>query len=61
MGEVVQFRRMKPGQKAHGRTLCKHGFHKWRIWKEKDFDVKQGRLVTVLRCARCDSTKTQAM
>lgn len=58
VGEVIQFRRKRP---ASGKKmgLCQHGFHKWSIWKDKQFDVKQGRLVTVLRCERCGIEKTE--
>jgi hypothetical protein len=61
MGDVVRFRRPTATEKAQGKTLCKHGFHKWRVWKDKDFDVRQGRLVTVFRCARCNATKSKAI
>ena len=56
MSNVVPFRRKKP---APSRGLCQHGFHKWKIWKDKQFDVKQGRLVTVFRCERCGVEKTE--
>jgi hypothetical protein len=59
VGDVVKFQ--KPGlkAKAEGKTLCKSGFHLWRILSGRKFDVKQGRLVTVLRCARCGKEKTE--
>ncbi len=60
MGEVVRFKRRRLAETARGKTLCRSGFHKWVIWKDKQFDVKQGRLVTVQRCARCGVTRTQA-
>ncbi len=44
--------------KARGKTLCARGFHKWTIVQNKQFDVRQGKLVTVRRCARCDTTRT---
>jgi hypothetical protein len=46
-------------ERARGRTLCGRGFHKWGIDQRKQFDVKEGRLVTVLRCERCDATRTR--
>jgi hypothetical protein len=46
-------------ERARGRTLCGRGFHKWSIDQKKQFDVRAGRLVTVLRCERCDATKTR--
>jgi hypothetical protein len=30
------------------------------VVKENQFDVKQGKLVTLYRCARCGATKTEA-
>jgi len=56
MGDVLDFQpRPKP---TRGNTLCKSGFHKWLVDKAKQFDVKQGKLVTLRRCARCGVTKT---
>ena len=45
-------------EKAKGRTLCDRGFHKWVIDQKKQFDVRQGKLVTVRRCGRCGATRT---
>ncbi|OOG22340.1 hypothetical protein B1C78_15165 [Thioalkalivibrio denitrificans] len=53
MGDVVRFKRPKPSEKHRGKTLCRSNFHKWEVIKDNQFDVKQGRLVTVLRCTRC--------
>lgn len=60
MGEVVPFRKRKPGARARGKTLCREGFHKWVVWQDKQFDVKQGRLVMVYVCSRCGARKTEA-
>ncbi len=60
MGDVVKFRKQKPSEKHKGKTLCKSGFHKWIIEQEKQFDVKQGKLVTVYQCQRCGEKKTEA-
>ncbi len=60
MGDVVRFRRPKPSEKFKGRSLCRNGFHKWEVAKEKPFDVKQGRLVTLYRCSRCGATRSEA-
>jgi len=57
MGEVVQFKKKTVAEKHKGKTLCKRGFHKWEVVKEQQFDVKQGKLVTVYKCARCDVIK----
>lgn len=60
MGEVVQFKKVKPGEKHKGNTLCKSGFHKWEISVGNPFDVDKGRLITLYRCKRCGATKTEA-
>lgn len=60
MGDVVKFERKTPAQKHKGATLCRSGFHKWKVDKAKQFDVKQGKLVTVYKCARCGATKNEA-
>ena len=44
--------------KAQGKTLCLRGFHKWRVDGRKQFDVREGKLVTVHRCERCNATRT---
>ncbi len=59
MGDVVQFKKKSLKEKHKGKTLCKSGFHKWKIKTEKQFDVKSGKLVTVYRCARCGKEKTE--
>jgi hypothetical protein len=57
MGKVIAFKRPTAKEKNKGKTLCLHGHHKWRVVTEKKFDVKRGRLVTVLRCERCGEEK----
>jgi len=59
MGDVIPFRPAPKKKKGEGKTLCKSGFHKWSIDQGKQFDVKQGRLVTIKRCERCGVTKTE--
>ncbi len=64
MGEVVPFvpaKNIKPSVKHKGNTLCKNGFHKWEVEKEKTFDVKFGKLVTSYRCKRCGAVKNSAV
>ncbi len=51
-------RRQTNREKARGRTLCDRGFHKWAIDQKKQFDVRQGKLITVRRCERCGATRT---
>lgn len=58
--KVLPFKRPSPAKKHEKRILCESGFHKWVVVQEKQFDVKQGRLVTLYRCARCGATKTEA-
>lgn len=60
MAEVVPFRKKSLKDKHKGKTLCRHGHHKWRVDKAKQFDVREGRLVTVYRCARCDTVRVKA-
>jgi hypothetical protein len=59
MGEVIRFKKPSLQKKAEGKTLCKSGFHKWRVVTARKFDVKQGKLVTVLRCERCGAEQTR--
>ena len=59
MGDVIAFRKVKPGQRAEGLMLCRSGHHKWLIQKAQRFDVKQGRLVTVFRCSRCKAIRSE--
>jgi hypothetical protein len=59
MGDVIPFKRSKPPV-TKGNTLCKRNFHKWEVIKDQLFDVKQGKLVTVYKCARCGLTKNEA-
>ena len=60
MGEVLQFKKATPSEKFKHRGLCRSNFHKWEVLSERRFDVKQGKLVTAYRCARCGITKTEA-
>ena len=60
MADIIQFKKPAAADKAKGKTLCKRGFHKWIVDKDKRFDSRQGRLVTDYRCARCGVVKTMA-
>ena len=60
MGEVIRFKKKSLSEKHKGKTLCKSGFHKWEIQQEKQFDVKQGKLITLEICARCGKTRISA-
>ncbi len=48
------------GKRAKGKTLCGRGFHRWKVAKERPFDVKQGKLVTLERCERCGKERTSS-
>jgi hypothetical protein len=60
MGNVIQFKRPTAAEKHKGKTLCRSGFHKWGVVQEKQFDVQQGKLVTIYRCQRCGEQKVRA-
>jgi hypothetical protein len=60
MGDVLTFRKPSLKEKHKGKTLCKHGHHKWVVDQDKQFDVKQGKLVTIYRCSRCDKRKVKS-
>jgi len=59
MSNVLPFKRPTDFEKHKGKTLCRSGFHKWVVVKDKQFDVKQGKLVTVSKCARCGEQKVE--
>lgn len=59
MGKVVPFRKPDLKRKAKAMTLCRHGYHKWKPLKDKRFDVKAGKLVTVYRCERCGLARNE--
>jgi hypothetical protein len=59
MTNIIPFKRPSPFVKHKGKTLCNSGFHKWKIKVDKQFDVKEGKLVTVLVCERCAQTKVE--
>lgn len=44
-----------------GKTLCANGHHKWEVSNDKQFDSKQGKLVTLFRCSRCGKQKVKAL
>lgn len=60
MADIIAFKRPKASEQHRGKSLCRHGHHKWVLDKESVFDSKQGRLVTRFRCARCGKVKTEA-
>ncbi|MGZ8185401.1 MAG: hypothetical protein ACXWTL_03055 [Methylobacter sp.] len=42
MGDVVLLKKPTVSQLHKGNTLCRSGFHKWEVIKERQFDVKRG-------------------
>ena len=60
MADIIPFKKKKLAEKHKGKALCRSGFHKWKVVKEKQFDVKQGKLVTVQQCERCGKKKVTA-
>jgi len=57
---VIAFKRPSAKEKHKGKTLCRSGFHKWKVVTERKFDVKQGKLVTLYECTRCKAQKSTA-
>ncbi|MEQ1620345.1 MAG: hypothetical protein ABL919_02985 [Methylococcales bacterium] len=60
MGDVIPFKRPTTAEKFKGNTLCRSGFHKWVIVKNQQFDVIEGKLITVYKCKRCGKLKNTA-
>jgi hypothetical protein len=60
MSEIIPFKKPKASEKHKNKSLCKSGFHKWRLESDKRFDVKQGKLVTAYQCERCGALKNEA-
>lgn len=64
MGEVIAFKAAKKKKQQSSQaaaTLCREGHHKWEIDQEKQFDSREGRLVTLYICSRCGKKKTQLL
>jgi hypothetical protein len=57
MGDIIPFKKIRKTP-ANNNSLCKNGHHKWKVDKAKQFDVKQGKLVTVYKCEKCGEIKT---
>ena len=60
MADIIACKRPRASEKHKGKSLCRHGHHKWEIDRERVFDSKQGRLVTRYRCARYGKTRVKA-
>jgi len=61
MGEIIPFKRPSQTDKHKGKSLCRSGFHKWLIKKERQFDVKRGKLITLSICSRCNKEKVELL
>ncbi len=63
MADILPFRKpgKRSGSRSSGNTLCRQGHHKYRILTERQFDVKQGKLVTVSECVRCGKQKIETL
>jgi hypothetical protein len=61
MSQIVKFRKPSLREKAEGKTLCRSGFHKWRVMADRTFDVRRGRLITLMRYARCGKEQTKLL
>lgn len=57
MADILPFHRPSPKDKHKGNILCRNGHHKWVVVKDKQFDVKEGKLVTIYVCPRCGKRK----
>jgi len=60
VAEIIQFKQPRPKDKHKGKTLCKSGFHKWKVIQSRPFDVKQGKMVTTYKCSRCGTVKNES-
>ena len=65
MAKILEFKPVKKTPKMSlvkktGNSLCREGHHKWEVVKETQFEVKQGKLVTLYRCKRCGISKTKS-
>jgi hypothetical protein len=58
MADILPFKAVKK-KARRSQGMCQHGHHSWQVWKGKQFDVKQGKLVTVYRCKHCDAQKVK--
>lgn len=56
MADILPFK-APAKKKAKSKGLCQHGHHNWQVCKDKQFDVKHGKLVTIYRCKHCSVQK----
>jgi hypothetical protein len=62
MAEIIPFGRgpKKKHNTPQRSVLCQNGHHRWVVWQQKPFDVKQGKLITIFRCERCSAERSEA-
>tara|TARA_R110000822_G_scaffold136960_1_gene274444 strand:+ start:152 stop:337 length:186 start_codon:yes stop_codon:yes gene_type:complete len=60
VADILPFRKRTLKDIHRGNTLCRNGHHKWEIDQAKQFDVREGKLVTRYRCSRCGKEKVKA-
>jgi hypothetical protein len=60
MADILPFKKPKAVDKNKGKTLCNNNHHKWVVCTKKQFDVREGKLVTVYKCGRCGKQKVTA-
>lgn len=62
MGKIIKGKFGQAAQlnKIKRSSLCQHGHHQWVIDTNKQFDVKQGKLITTRRCSKCGKTRNSA-
>jgi hypothetical protein len=63
MADILPFKRPSAKKKntvkkSSGHTLCKAGFHKWKVDNSAAFAVREGKLLTRYICERCGKTRT---
>jgi hypothetical protein len=60
MGNIIKAKFGKAAQRERVKrsSLCQNGHHQWLVDKKKQFDVKQGKLVTLSRCSKCGKTRS---
>lgn len=55
MSNILPFKKKAAARKS---VLCLNNHHRWKVSKQNQFDVKQGKLVTIEKCTRCAKTRT---
>lgn len=60
MTNVIKMPRARRARAEH-QTLCRSGFHKWKVETSGRFDVKQGKLLAAEVCSRCGERSTRLL